>query len=55
MKTVKMNVTDSLLFFGIPGLLIYLVTCFVAPILARRGVPCIVSKVGCEDSPQLSS
>jgi membrane protease YdiL (CAAX protease family) len=43
MKTGKMNLMSSFLFFGIPGLLMYLGVYFLAPVLARHGVPRIVS------------
>lgn len=43
MKTGKMDFIDSLLFFGIPGLLMYLRIYFLAPVLTQHGVPLIVS------------
>ena len=42
-KDNSMNFINSLLFFGIPGLLMYLGVYYLIPILTSRDIPRIVS------------
>ena len=43
MSMTDMNLTRTLLFFGIPGLLMYLGVQFIQPVLTEIGVPLIIS------------
>ena len=42
-KNTSMNLSQSLLFFGIPGLLMVLGVYYLVPVLTQQGVPSIVS------------